>query len=72
DLWPADGRARLVKVEPSMLQNPLGSLPSECGNSGGGSGMSELQNAGIDAPSGAEVTDIVATLDRMLQFLSMH
>jgi len=72
DLWTADWRARLVKAEPSMLENPLGSLPSACGDSGGGSGMSELQKLKIDVPTGADVMDTVATLKHMLQFLSMH
>lgn len=71
DLWTADWRARLVKTEASMLANPLGSLPGDCEDAGGGGGMSELGD--IDGlPSASEVLDIVDTLERMLGLLSKH
>lgn len=72
DLWTADWRARLVKTELSMLENPLGSLPSECGDSEGGSGASEMDSSGVDTPSAGEIQNIVSTLEELFGFLSKH
>ena len=72
DLWTADWRARLVKTELSMLANPLGSLPSECGESKSGSGLSQLSQVLEDPPSGMEVADMVSMLEEMFGFLSKH
>lgn len=69
DLWTADWRARLVRVEASQLANPLGSLPGNCGDGSQGSGASEISGAGMDAPDGMELQGI---LSDFVNFLNKH
>jgi hypothetical protein len=50
DLWTPDWRARLVRVNPDDLTNPVGNIPSDCGSGSSTSGQGELAGGGISNP----------------------